>query len=218
MTTVAIQLKPIFKGGWLKTGEQTISENNVDFQMNLVSGISGGLLIRKGLTKLLAIEGGINYTKRNYELRITDYDTSFSGLSEFRIISFEIPMTLLAYIQMGEHLFMNSSLGYCLNYFPSDILTNNLSYYEQYAVYNAHYQSAIVANLGTEWRTEKSGSFYIGVTYLRPFDEIYSQQIKYEANGKKVIVYSGISGDYLTLDLRYYFHTAPPKKKPRSAD
>ena len=215
LTTVALQLKPIFKGGLLKTGTETLSQDSVDFNLTLASGISGGMLVRKGLTKLLALEIGINYTRRNYELQITDHDTAFTGTSEFRLTAFEIPVALLAYIRIGESMYMNASMGYCLNYFPSDILTYD-DYYTHYAVYNTHFRSAIQANLGTEYRTAKSGSFYIGATYLRPFGEIYSQHIEYEANGKDVDVFNGLTGDYLTLDLRYYFHAEPPKKVRRA--
>ena len=216
VVTVGIQLKPIFESGLLKTGKESITQNNVDFNVTLKSGFSGGMLIRRGLSDLLSLEGGISYTKRKYDLVITDHDTAFSGLSEFRIVSYEIPLSLMVFIQLGEKIYMTASLGYCLNTFVSDIFTYDSAYFENYAVYNTHFRSAVIANLGTELRTEKSGYFYLGATYQRPFGDIYTEHIRYEANGKKEDVYTGLSGNYLTLDIRYYFHSEPVKKKKKA--
>ena len=210
-----LQVKPIFESGLLKTGKESLTQNNVDFNVTLKSGISGGALIRRGLSDLLSLETGLSYTKRKYELEITDRDTAFTGVSEFRIVSYEVPLSLLVFIQLGEKSFMNASLGYCLNIFASDIFTFDTTYFENYAVYQTRFRSAILANLGTEFRTDKSGYFYIGATYQRPFGDIYIEHILYDANGKKEDVITGLSGSYLTLDLRYYFHSEPIKKKKK---
>ena len=215
VVTAGIQLKPIFESGLLKTGKEELTQNNVDFTVTLKSGFSGGVIIRKGLSELLSLETGISLTKRKYELKINDRDTGFTGISEFRIVSYEIPLSLLVFIQVGEKTFMNASLGYCLNMFASDIFTYDTTYFENYATYNSRFRSAVLANLGAEYRTEKSGYFYIGATYQRPFGDIYGEQITYEANGKREIVGTGLSGSYLTLDLRYYFHADPQKKKKK---
>ena len=215
IVTAGLQLKPIFESGLLKTGKEVLTQNNVDFSITLKSGFSGGVVIRRGLSELLSLETGINLTKRKYELGITDRDTGFTGISEFRIVSYEIPLSLLVFIQLGEKTFMNASLGYCLNMYVSDIHTYDTTYFDNYATYNSRFRSAILANLGAEFRTEKSGYFYIGATYQRPFGDIYGQHITYEAYGKKEAVFNGLSGSYLTLDLRYYFHADPQKKKKK---
>jgi hypothetical protein len=211
--TAGIQIKPIFESGLLKTGKQTITQNNVDFGVLLSGGLSAGMVVRKGISDLLAFESGINYTKRSYTLDITDHDAGFTGSTPFRIIAYEIPAALLVYIRLGEKTYMNASLGPCLDIFATDIFTYDTTYFEHYAVYNSRFRAAVIANMGMEFRTERSGFFYIGATYHRPFGDIYSQHIQYKANGKEEDVYTGISGNYLTLDIRYYFYTAPDKKK-----
>jgi hypothetical protein len=210
--TVGLQVKPIFASGLLKTGREQIIQDSVTFDIALRSGLSLGMIVRKGLSDLLSLEAGINYTKRKYDLTITDPGADFRGESNFRIISYEIPTSLLVYIRLGEQTYMNASLGHSLNIFASDILTYDTTYFVQYAVYNTRFRSAILANLGVEFRTEKSGYFYVGATYQRPFGDIYSSHTQYHGNGKKVDVYTGISGSYLTLDLRYFFHEDPQKK------
>jgi hypothetical protein len=216
LVTAGLQVKPIFESGLLKTGKEELTQNNVDFHVTLKSGFSGGVVIRRGLSELLSLETGIGLTKRKYELEITDRDTGFSGISEFRIISYEVPLSLLVFIQLGEKTFMNASLGYCLNIFASDIFTFDTTYFENYATYKTRFRSAILANLGAEYRTEKDGYFYLGATFQRPFGDIYTEHILYEANGKKEDVITGLSGSYLTIDLRYYFHSEPQKKKKKT--
>lgn len=213
VTTVGLQIKPIFESGLLKTGKEKISQNNVDFDITLKSGFAAGMIIRRGFSDLLSLEGGINYVKRKYELVITDNDAAFKGISEFRIIGYEIPLSLLVYAQLGENLFMNASMGYCLDIFVSDIYTFDTSYFDNYALFNSRFRSAVIANLGLELRTEKSGYFYIGASYHRPFGDIYVEKVLYEANGKKEEITTGLSGNYLTLDLRYFFHEEPDKKR-----
>lgn len=210
-----LQVKPIFESGLLKTGKENLTQNNVDFNVTLKSGVSWGALIRRGISDLISLETGISYTKRKYELGITDHDADFTGISDFRIISYEVPLSLMVFIQLGERSYMNASLGYCLNIFASDIFTFDTTYFENYAVYNTRFRSALLANLGTEFRTEKSGYFYVGATFQRPFGDIYTEHMLYEAHGKKEDVYTGLSGSYLTLDLRYYFHSEAIKKKKK---
>ena len=56
VTTVGLQVKPIFPLNFVNTGSQTIIQNNARFDLTLSSGFSGGLIIRHGFTDLLAFE------------------------------------------------------------------------------------------------------------------------------------------------------------------
>src|SRR4051812_10972107 len=86
-----IEYKPIFPVGFLRTGTQTVVDTGVNYAMSLKSGFNGGMVIRKGFTKLIAAETGISYVKRRYELNITD--SSHRESSQFRIIGYEIPLS-----------------------------------------------------------------------------------------------------------------------------
>jgi len=214
VTTVGFQIKPIFPNSFLSAGTKTIYQDNVRFDLTLASGFSAGMMVRHGFSDLLAIESGINYVKRSHELKITD--GSFEGTSKFRIIGYEIPVNLLVYIRLGEKIFMNASMGPAVDMFASDVQSSD-DYYEQRSYRNNIFQPAVNGNLGLEYRTAKSGYFYIGASYHQPFSYIYATEIHYPKNNT-VPVIETIDGNYFTLDLRYFFYEDPKKKTPPKND
>jgi len=211
---VGIQVKPIFPSGLFSSGSESITRNTVQFDLGLQSGFSAGMLIRHSFNDLVAFEAGINYVKRKYDLGISD--GNFTGNSEFRIISYEIPASLLAYIRLGEKFFMNASLGHSLDMFASDVQSYS-DYFTHYSSRRNFFQSAVIANLGWEYRTERSGYFYLGASYHRPFGDMYNTHIRYMANGKDEEIKTTLSGNYFTIDIRYFFYE-DPKKKNKSTE
>jgi hypothetical protein len=209
LTTVGLQIKPIFPNSYLGTGTQSVTQNGVTFDLGLNTGFSGGMIIRHAFSDLLAFETGINYVKRKYDLKITD--GSFSDSDQFRIIGYEIPVSFLVYIRLGEKFFMNASLGTSIDMFASDVESYD-EYYFQHSYRTGFFLPAVLANLGWEYRTEKSGYFYVGASYHRPFTFIFDTRIRYEANGKYEKVAMNILGNYLTVDLRYFFYEDSRKK------
>jgi len=213
ITTVGIQYKPIFPVSFLGTGKQSTSSNQVNFDVELKSGFCGGMVVRHGFSELLAFETGINYVKRKYDLTITDGD--FKGTSEFRIIGYEIPVNLLVYIQLGEKLFMNASMGPSADMFASNVQSYD-EYFQHVSFRNHIFQASVLANLGWEWRTEKSGFIYLGASYHRPFSFIYLTKVEYKFRGKDESTDQKLLGNYLTLDLRYFFPENKGKKPGRN--
>jgi hypothetical protein len=214
ITTVGLQFKPIFQSSFFSTATQTVIDSTIKFDITLASGFSGGMVIRHGFSDLISLEGGINYVKRKYELTITD--NNFKINSEFRIIGYEIPLSLLVYIQLGEKIYINASLGHSLDMYASSVAVVATNYRE-IASRRHLFQSSLCANLGWEFRTEKSGYFYIGASYHRPFAYIYTSHTEYLEPGtypQKVIAFAStqLLGNYLTLDLRYFFHEDAKKK------
>ena len=134
---------------------------------------------------------------------------SLKGKSEFRIIGYEIPVNLLVYIQLGEKLFMNASMGPSLDMFASNVQSYD-EYFQHVSFRNHIFQASVLANLGWEWRTEESGYIYLGASYHRPFSFIYLTKIEYRYRGKDESTDQKLLGNYLTLDLRYFF---PENKK-----
>lgn len=209
ITTIGLQFKPIFPNSFLSTGTQTTFRDNATFDLTLRSGFSAGMIVRHGFSDLLAFESGINYVKRTYHLKISE--GNFSGESRFRIVGYEIPLSLLVYIRLGEKIFMNASMGPSFDMFASDVQSNDY-YFSQRSYRKSLFQPAVTANLGWEYRTLQSGYFYIGASYHRPFSYIYLTKITYHGNVNTID--EPLAGNYLTLDLRYFFYE-DPKKKPR---
>jgi hypothetical protein len=207
--TVGIQYKPVFTVDFLNSGNETVSQNGVNFSVGLHSGFAAGMIIRRGITDRYSIEGGINYIKRTYSLKISD--GNFSGESTFGIIGYEIPLSGLVYIQLSDKFYMNASLGVSMDMFPSDVTTSDY-YFATYSARNHVFNVGVLGNLGWELRTEKAGYFYIGASYHNPFSGILRTGIFYDYNSKKEDTVISLTGTYLTIDLRYFFHEDPIKK------
>ncbi|MFM2136708.1 MAG: hypothetical protein RL021_2108 [Bacteroidota bacterium] len=209
-TSIGLCLRPIFPVEFLGTGEDNTSSGGVDFSLGLRSGFSGGMVVRKGLSELLSMETGINYTKRNYTYRITD--TTYSFEDRFRLIGYEVPISLLAFVRLGEQVYMNASLGAGIDAYASSVATKS-ERSEQVAIKRRSFNPSLNANLGWEYRIPGSGTVYLGATYHRPFGDIYKNSVLYNPGSDERIFNNLLSGSYLTADLRYYFKAEQEKKK-----
>ena len=205
--TAGFQYKPVFATKLLITDPPLQTINNVDFSLNQRSGHCFGMVVRRGFSKTLSFETGINFTKRKY--RLTIHDSSFTDVSYFSTVSYEIPALLLVYIRLGK-VYMNASMGAVLDMFISDLGSSDTSF-SQSTLRRNLFKPGLLANIGYEYRTVNSGYFYFGVSYHRPFGSIYSTTVTYHTTEMQTT----LSGSYLTIDLRYFFHEDPIKKKTR---
>lgn len=217
ITTFGVFLRPSFPNQFFRTGPIDFSDSNIDYSIVQQSGISFGGIIRKGFTKRLSFETGIVYTKRNYDLTLTD--TTFTGRGEYSIIGYEIPLTALVFIQLGQQLWMNVGLGPGIEFYPSDIYSDD-DFYAHYGAREQTFNGALNASLGFEFRTKKSGYFYLGFNYHRSFSPIYTSVVEYYPSRDFSIPYTSIGrtqlqGDYFGIDFRYFFHEDPEKKKKK---
>jgi len=213
--TAGIQFKPIFSSNFFNTGPENDSENNVQFTITPKSGYCIGMVIRRGITNIISFESGINYVKRNFAIEVSDPDSSYKGDSDFGIVGYEIPVQGLVFIQLSDQIFMDVALGASLDFYPSDIKTSG-NRYEHYSARQSWFSPAVLANLGWEYRTEKSGYFYLGASFHRPFSNSFTSIIQYQNREKPYPEgRMDLQGNYLTFDLRYFFHSDPEKRKKK---
>lgn len=212
VTTFGIQFKPIITSELLNTGKQEVKQNNVEFLVNPKTGYSFGMVIRKGMTKNLSLESGINYLNRKFEMSINDPDSSFQESSGFSLVNYEIPISLLVYIRLSEYIYMNVSGGLALDIYPSDLYTYSPNFQNDVFMFN-WIRPSLIANIGWEYRTDKSGYFYLGASYHRPFSYMAKEVIWYNGNKRDERVELNLSGNYITIDFRYFFHEDAEKKK-----
>lgn len=214
--TAGFQFKPIFPSKFFNTGPQSKDSSGVNFTLKPNSGYCFGMIVRYGISNRISMESGINYVKRTTELSISD--GAFKGISKFKIIGYEIPMSGLVFIQLSEKIFMDASLGASFDFFPSDVQSSD-DYFKQFGKRKNWIFASVLANLGWEYRTAKSGFFYIGASYHRPFKDIYVSTVVYKpdatSNECKECQQFLLSGNYLTFDLRYFFHEDPLKKNSK---
>jgi len=214
-TTVGIQLKPIVPNTLFNSGPNSFNDENwsVDIRPNFST--TFGMVIRHGLTDRWSIEGGISYVPRNYQVDVTFNDTAFTN-GDFKLVSYEFPVAAMVYIQLGKQLYMNNSLGVSIDMFASDTKTNDGKFIS-YTARRNWLQASIIGNVGFELRTEEKGYFYLGASLHRPFNTIGTTTLQYyrTPTTEPIVTELKLTGNYLTIDFRYYFHEEVPKKKKK---
>jgi hypothetical protein len=212
VTTFGIQYKPIIPNSLIGTFEQDFNEGILVSSVKQKVGHSFGMVVRVGLTDKISLESGINYTQRKFNLDFEIPDSGYAAQNTVGVVSYEIPVSGLIYVRLGDDIYMNSSLGVAMTLFPSDVRTYTdipdiaNSYFQQEGAYRSKLQGAALANLGFEYRTKKAGYFYLGASYHLPFTPIMTFAMSYEYDNTNVVSRDNIHGSYLTLDLRYFFH------------
>lgn len=223
--TFGIQYKPLIPSRFFRSGEINFGQNNINYSIVPEISFSGGMVIRRGFTKNFSVESGINYVKRNFNLLVENKETSFHSEKRFSIVGYEVPTLGLIYIRLGDQMFMNAAFGISLDFFPSDVGTNE--YYFPYDVqvqhvsvrnHNRWLQPSLLANLGYEYRSLKKGYFYFGSSFHRPFAYSYQSNVKYIHGSFTERAVAKISGNYLTFDFRYFFHQDPEKPKAKKKE
>ncbi|MCC6384074.1 MAG: hypothetical protein LC117_05005 [Bacteroidia bacterium] len=216
--TAGVQFRPFFTNKFFRTGAQSKDSSNVNFTITPKGGFSAGGVVRYGFTGTLSFETGINIIKRPHDLNITktiDGNTIITTHTRFTSISYEIPVCILVFLQLSDHLFMDAGLGLSMDFYPSHLFTYGENF-QQYSRRKNWMFPAVNASLGYEWRTEKSGYFYIGSSYHNPFSEIYTSTIGYYENGRYLTGQQFLlSGNYLSIDFRYFFPQDPLKKQKK---
>ena len=205
VSTVGIQIKPIIPVQFFDAGKQEVNQNNIQFINQPKMGLSFGMVIRKGFTDALSLETGINFLKRNYNLTINDPENSLSETSSFRIVNYEIPVQGLVYVRLGRQMFMNVSGGFSVDIYPTPLYTYD-DYFTNAVNRNNWAQISLIANIGWEYRTEKSGYFYFGASLHRPFSTMMREFVNYNGYNKNEEIIIDLTGNYLTIDIRYFFH------------
>lgn len=215
LLTAGFQVRPVIASGFLGAGEISATDRIFKSSIKPILGYTFGMVIRRGLTRKISIETGINYIRRNYSLICVDDSLNFTDKSDFGIVSYEIPIQCLIYIRLGERLYMNNSLGVSINWLASGVATlgQNKAISQQSYLNRVLANPAILANIGFEYRTKKAGFFYLGSSLHRPFTHITNTVVKYDLGAKKYENVVKLTGAFLTIDFRYFFHSKPIKKK-----
>ncbi|MBL4587375.1 MAG: outer membrane beta-barrel protein [Flavobacteriales bacterium] len=239
--TAGFQFSPIFPAAFLKTGDQEVKNDAFSILVSPKFGFSAGMVIRYGFSKRLALETGLNFVQRNYDLSInrdsTAISSPYSSKTDFTIIGYEHPVKLLVFVQLSKKLYMNAAAGLQLTFFPSDIFTSDEGesgtdrYFKHSSLRtgfdgnsrsggDSFVSSGAIINLGWEYRTKKSGYFYLGATYHVPFTNIYRGTLEYTDETNPIPVETRVqeiklNGSYLTFDIRYFFQSKPIVKKDK---
>jgi hypothetical protein len=236
--TAGVEFRPIFPAAFLKTGDQEVINDEFSVLVSPKFGFSAGMVVRYGFHKRFALETGLNFVQRNYNLTIHRDEEILSPVvtkpaydseTDFTIIGYEHPIKLLVFVRLADRFYMNAAAGIQLTFFPSDIFTSD----EDQTGIDQHFKHSslrlgfdgkagndgfihggALVNLGWEYRTKKIGNFYFGASYQIPFADIYRSKFQYAEDSYASEVQAiELNGSYLTFDVRYFFHSKPLVKK-----
>jgi hypothetical protein len=214
VTTFGLEAKPVLPLSFFDPVTE-LQREHLKGSIELTGGFAFGMLVRHGLSRSLSLETGIAQITRRYDSFLRNDTNGYEGGSPVRWVGYEVPITALVFIRLGERTFMNTALGFSLDMYPSDAV----KVFDNGRVYmfrNRWAQGGIVGNLGFEHRTAKAGIFYLGATYHRPFGPMSTVDLTY--SGADLFPYTmrtELSGSYLTVDIRYFFHEAPDRTRVR---
>lgn len=187
--------------------QETISNSNDAFGASSVfsNGYGLGMQLRYTLTKFWSLETGLNLINRNYSLAVNRSDTAFSATDNYTLLGYELPLNVMVNVRLADKIYANAATGVNINVFSTEI-RQNYELYENLGVRKSMLNAGLNANLGFDYRSTKDGMFYLGVSYHLPFTKIYDLRVTYFDYLRLDQVDLPIQGDYLTLDLRYYFN------------
>lgn len=211
-----VQVKPLIPFGLVGDRAFDITENGFKSTISPMLGYSYGGVVRVGMTELLAIETGLNYTRRNYKASYSVADSNVYAQDELGYVSFEMPVNFLVYIKLAQQIYMNVSIGASGNFNASNIKSQinpegkHIFIFEgrrtNYFDFNAN------ADVGFEYRTPKSGTVYLGLSGRVPFSPTLAIATEYQYGTSKTVAYGVVEGSTFSLSLKYFFHNQNRKK------
>jgi hypothetical protein len=209
-----VQAKPVIPFQFFET-VSTASTSDLSAEVRLEGGFAFGMSVRAHITPAIAIETGIGQINRRYGFTIRNDTTGYEGSNVVRYTGYEIPVSGLFQVRLGELTWMSGSLGGSFDFFPSDA-QKDVQEGRIYVFRNRWIQAGLLGNLGFEYRGEKSGTFYIGATYHRPFTPMATADLTwYTPSFFPHTMRTELDGGYLTLDLRYYFPDESMRRRSR---
>ncbi len=217
VATFGLQYRPIIPNTMIGMYKQDFNQDQLISSVKQKFGHSFGGVVRYGLTKNISMETGLNLTQRNFKLDFSVPDSAYNETGKTGMVSYEIPLSCLVYIQLSDRWYINTSLGPSLTLFTSNIAKqvpiSGSEFFRFEGAYKSKVLGAVNANVGFEFRSRSSGYFYIGSSYHLPFTPIMTMAMSYEFDGGDVVSIANIRGSYLTVDLRYFFNERAEESK-----
>ncbi|MEO8591382.1 MAG: outer membrane beta-barrel protein, partial [Flavobacteriales bacterium] len=177
VTTFGVQVKPVVPLDFFDP-VSTAERPSLTGTAELTGGYAFGMSVRIGLTNTISLETGLGQIQRRYRFNITNDTSGYSESDNIRYIGYELPVTGLVYIRLGQRTWMNAALGFSVDMYPSDA-QRDIAEGRIYLFRTNWAQMGILGNLGVEYRTERSGTFYLGATFHRPFNPMAQADFTY---------------------------------------
>ena len=208
-TYFGLQVRPVFPTKFIGDKITTLSGDGFESSITQRLGFGFGGTVRASITKLIAFESGINFTQRHFDLTVALPDSNVFAEKSMTFIEYDVPINVLIYIQLSDNVYMNASLGATVSYKPTDtwvqLRPGNNHQFDLYAVRNKSVGLDLNANFGFEYRTQKSGFFYVGGSARVPFAPLFTYAAFYNYDANTNLLQGDVDGSFLTIDFKYFF-------------
>ncbi len=216
-TRFGFQYKPVLPVSFFNVKPLELTNGDFSSTVNQQLGHNIGALIRWNLMKRFSLESGVNYVRRNFKFETNVNSSNRSDKGEFGIVGYEIPIKAAVNVQLSRSSYLWVSTGLATNWIASDVATETTESNFYQVTYTKKLNIAYLANVGYEFATRDKGNFYIGASLNTPFNAIGLIDIHYdEFNVQNQLLTGELLGNYLTLDLRYFFHERKEKGIPKN--
>lgn len=212
-----LQIRTVFPTAFIANPTTELEKDGLKASITQTFGYSFGGIVRVGLTELIALETGINFTQRRFTIKGSVADSGIYVTNDLGFIQYDVPINGLIYIQLSKRIFANASLGVTAGFKPTDIATSNningSKFFYHTGLVNKKASLDLNGNLGFEFRSKKSGFFYFGGTVRIPTAPLFTYIATYRNQGYKVSQFGDVSGAFLGLDFRYFFKNVKAQKE-----
>jgi hypothetical protein len=188
----------------------TLSKDYFTTTIQQNPGYAFGGVVRLGLSELISIETGLNYVQRIFGITMQQTDSNIVAYNTMHFIQYDIPLAAVINVKLSKVIFANASLGIALQNKPSNvgIIDHPTGKHEFFhlGVVDIHKKNALdlTASTGFEFRTKKSGVFYIGGTARVAMSPVFQFVGKYKYVNDARVVYGNVNGSYLSVDFKYF--------------
>lgn len=181
-------------------------------------GYTFGGVVRLGLSELISIETGLNYVQRIYGITMQRTDSNIVATNTMHFIQYDIPVSAVINVKLNKVIFANASLGLALQNKPSSVgiidHPQGLHEFFHLGLVDIHKKISfdLLASTGFEFRTKKSGVFYIGGSARVAMAPVFQLVAKYKYGTESRVMYGNVNGSYLSVDFKYFL----PYKRARN--
>ena len=211
-TTFGLQYKPIIPVSFFDASNMEGNSKGYFFDLKPKYSYSMGMVLRYKINHTFSVESGLNYIQRNFKLGILKDDSiSIDDFTEFGMRTYELPLQLLAYVQIKKDWFVNTAFGFSYNTLASNVFSKGKkdeNFYQKTYRRQGGY-IALLANVGFEYHTHEKGNYYFGASLHRPFKEIarvYPSYNEFNYGGiDSDFFYLEMLGNFISIDFRYFF-------------
>lgn len=204
------QVKPIFPSKFIGTENNEFSNQGYNVVISQKVGYSFGGVVRVALADFIGIETGIHFNQRYFQFNMSLPDSNISQVDDFGFVQYDIPLNALFYVKLTKKWYMNAALGPAIGYKPSSVgtIAQPIGNHEFINIglvgINKKVNFDLTGNLGFEFRTKKSGIFYLGGSARVPTSPLFELVSRYRNGTYEVDNYGEIDGSFLSIDLKYF--------------